>query len=111
FHVQRSFHIFSRRTVSEERLNRFEQDPLGQGPKRRNTWLDKRGLTPAEIVDNRWNQAVILMLSTEAEYIFAHCTDGRFGYEEPPWSSRIRERLLIVARDILGFMPKTPDES
>ncbi|THU99074.1 hypothetical protein K435DRAFT_584183, partial [Dendrothele bispora CBS 962.96] len=99
--------------VDDERLALFHANPETNGPKLRNSYLDKRGSTTKAILDDSlWNQALMHKLATEAAAIVKACQDDRFGkISHEDWFAMIRVRIQPILKTDLEARPRTTGES
>lgn len=105
---RKNYQLFIRPSVSDARLKEFEQNPQAHGPKIRNTFIDKRGLTTQHLSDRPWNQQVTYIMARNAEEIVKNCKDMRFG-DKMDWLALFSERIYRVYLDIIKGRPITLD--
>ncbi|KAJ4466225.1 hypothetical protein C8R41DRAFT_926215 [Lentinula lateritia] len=74
---RKNYQLFVCPSVSDGRLKEFEQNPQAYGPKIRNTFIDKRGLTTQHLLEQPWNQQVTTIMAKNAEQIAKNCKDER----------------------------------
>ncbi|KAJ4470716.1 hypothetical protein C8R41DRAFT_870691 [Lentinula lateritia] len=105
---RKNYQLFICPSVSDARLKEFEQNPQAHGPKIRNTFIDKRGLTTQHLSDWPWNQQVTYIMARNAEEIVKNCKDMRFG-DKMDWLALFSERIYRVYLDIIKGRPITLD--
>ncbi|KAJ4501225.1 hypothetical protein C8R41DRAFT_716471, partial [Lentinula lateritia] len=107
---RKNYQLFVRPSVSDARLKHFEENPQLYGPKIRNTFLDKRGLTTQQLAEQPWNEQVAYIMAKNAEEIFRNCKDQRFG-DAIDWLELFHECIYRVYLDVVKGRPKTLDEA
>jgi hypothetical protein len=90
-HYRYQYEEFARDGVSPKHLVKFQENPKEYGPKCSNTRLDKNRSTTADLMENRWNQALVALLACKAADIAG--PDGANGY-----FGKIKWKRLIWAR-------------
>ncbi|KAJ3886790.1 hypothetical protein GG344DRAFT_56827 [Lentinula edodes] len=105
---RKNYQLFIRPSVSNTRLKEFKQNPQTHGPKIRNTYLDKRGLTTQHLQERPWNQQVTYIMAKNAEGIVNSCKDQRFG-DAVDWLALFSERIYRVYLDVVKGRPKAVD--
>ncbi|KAJ3913930.1 hypothetical protein F5877DRAFT_51418 [Lentinula edodes] len=103
---RKNYQLFVRPSVSDARLKEFEQNPQACGPKIRNTFIDKRGLTMQHLLERPWNQQVAHIMARNAEEIAKNCKDKRFG-DKVDWLALFSERIYRVYLDVIKTRPTT----
>ncbi|KAJ3888843.1 hypothetical protein GG344DRAFT_52841, partial [Lentinula edodes] len=103
---RKNYQLFVRPSVSDARLKEFEQNPQACGPKIRNTFIDKRGLTTQHLLEQPWNQQVTQIMAKNAEQIAKNCKDERFG-DKVDWLALFTERIYRVYLDVIKARPMT----
>ncbi|KAJ3889185.1 hypothetical protein GG344DRAFT_52143, partial [Lentinula edodes] len=101
---RKNYQLFIRPGVSDARLEEFKQNPQTHGPKIRNTFIDKRGLTTQHLLEQPWNQQVNYIMAKNAEAIVGSCKDQRFG-DAVDWSALFSERIYRVCLDVIKGRP------
>jgi len=87
--------IFTRPGVSTARLAQFNDDPRTNGPKVRNTRLEKDGLTTTKMLrQSNWNQALLYLLTQLIGQIVRECPDkSLFGkrWKKIDWKALLKK--------------------
>ncbi|KAJ3840925.1 hypothetical protein F5878DRAFT_498496, partial [Lentinula raphanica] len=103
---RRNFKGFVRASVSDDRLAEFVADPSQNGPKVRNTWIDKRATTTKDLAALPWNEQLLLNMTKTATSIVAEAKDKRFGKRTIKWLKLFTERLYRIFLDVVKALPQ-----
>ncbi|THH26482.1 hypothetical protein EUX98_g7704 [Antrodiella citrinella] len=104
--------IFTRGSVSDERLSAFLEDPDTHGPKLHSSYLHLphpttgSALTPTEAMKSDWNQALQYNMAKSAEYIVEKCPSGEFGDAEFDFQAMFKDRMFYIFRTICKAYPQ-----
>lgn len=104
----KNYQLFIRPGVSDARLEEYKQNPQTHGPKIRNMFIDKRGLTTQHLLEQPWNQQVTYIMAKNAEEIVKSCKDQRFG-DTFDWPALFSEQIYCVYLDVIKGRPITID--
>ncbi|KAJ4470290.1 hypothetical protein C8R41DRAFT_777431, partial [Lentinula lateritia] len=96
---------FIRPGVTADRLRAFEENREANGPKVRNTMIDKNGATTNDLKESSWNQELLLVLVKLAEQIVDECKDARFP-ASIDWIGLFSERLYRVYLAVIKGKPR-----
>ncbi|GAW07257.1 Nucleoprotein TPR [Lentinula edodes] len=86
FNVRNLWAIFARDGIKLETLENYIKDPIANGPKLRNTRLDKFAADVKSMKASPWNRALTYKFAEKAKEIVAACGDGRFGSAPIDWN-------------------------
>ncbi|KAJ4474107.1 hypothetical protein C8J55DRAFT_518936 [Lentinula edodes] len=103
--VERNYRAFIRPGVTADRLGAFNKDREANGPKVRNTMIDKNGATTNDLKESSWNQELLLVLVKLAEQIVDGCKDARFP-ASIDWIGLFSERLYRVYLAVIKGKPR-----
>ncbi|KAJ3872930.1 hypothetical protein F5051DRAFT_338480, partial [Lentinula edodes] len=102
---RRNYKAFIHPGVSEERLRAFNENPVANGPKIRNTTIDKNGATTKDLIESLWNQELLLALVKLAEKIVGESKDERFP-SSIDWLGLLSERLYRIYLAVIKSKPR-----
>ncbi|KAJ3818303.1 hypothetical protein F5880DRAFT_1454666, partial [Lentinula raphanica] len=94
---------FARDGIELKKIEDFIWDPINNGPKLRNTRIDKFAADVKSMKASPWNRALAHKFALKAREIVANCKDGRFGKktEKIEWDDLFRDRLYRIYKDII----------
>ncbi|KAJ3805517.1 hypothetical protein F5876DRAFT_4166, partial [Lentinula aff. lateritia] len=98
---------FAQDGIKLETLENYIKDPQVNGPKLRNTRIDKFAADVKSMKASPWNRAVAYKFAEKAKEIVANCRDGRFGTAPIDWNKLFNDRLytVYVYKDIIDARP------
>ncbi|KAJ3853048.1 hypothetical protein EV368DRAFT_39727, partial [Lentinula lateritia] len=96
---------FIRPGVTADQLGAFNKDREANGPKVRNTMIDKNGATTNDLKESSWNRELLLVLVKLAEQIVDECKDARFP-ASIDWIGLFSERLYRVYLAVIKGKPR-----
>ncbi|KAJ3845886.1 hypothetical protein EV368DRAFT_2445, partial [Lentinula lateritia] len=104
---------FARDGIKLETLENYIKDPIANGPKLRNTRLDKFAADVKSMKASAWNRALTYKFSEKAKEIVAACGDGRFGSAPIDWNKLFSNRLYTVYKEIIDarLLPQEDNEA
>ncbi|KAJ3927088.1 MAG: hypothetical protein NXY57DRAFT_868604, partial [Lentinula lateritia] len=104
--ARRNYRVFVRPSVLDQRLAEFQTDPQQNGPKVRNTWIDKRASTSRDMARLPWNQQLMSLMAQTAQVIAAGFEDGRFGNDPIDWLMLVYECMYRIFLSVIKSRPK-----
>ncbi|KAJ3742271.1 hypothetical protein EV360DRAFT_57781, partial [Lentinula raphanica] len=99
---------FARDGVELKKIEDFIRDPINNGPKLRNTRIDKFAADVKSMKASPWNRALAHKFALKAREIVNNCKDGHFGKkpEKIEWDDLFRDRLYRIYKDIIDARPQ-----